>query len=65
MALSRHTSCSHAVKNTSWNKKETDHTPANKTEQVTTGMKQFQLSNLVILLEIQTMYAVLQLFNVS
>ncbi len=41
MLLSHHTSCSHAVKNTSRSKEETDNVPTDKTEQVTFGMKQF------------------------
>ncbi len=40
MALSRNTSCSHAVKNTSRRKEETDNAPTDKTEQVTSVMKQ-------------------------
>ncbi len=35
-----HTTRSHAVKNTSQSKEETDKTPTEKTEQVTSGMKQ-------------------------
>ncbi len=38
-ALKLHT-CSHAVKNTSQRKEKTDHTPTEKTEQVTSGIKQ-------------------------
>ncbi len=37
---SHYTSCSHAVKNTSQSKEETDNTPTEKTEQVTADMKQ-------------------------
>ncbi len=40
MPFSRHTSCSHTVKNTSRSKEETDNVPTDKTEQVTLGMKQ-------------------------
>ncbi len=40
MPLSHNTSCSHAVKNTSQSKDETDNTPTEKTEQVTSDMKQ-------------------------
>ncbi len=40
MPLSHYTPCSHAVKNTSRSKEETDNTPTDKTEQVTSGMKQ-------------------------
>ncbi len=40
MLLSRHTSCSHAVKYTLRSKEETDNAPTDKTEQVTSGMKQ-------------------------
>ncbi len=39
MPLSHYT-CSHAVKNTLQSKEETDNTPTEKTEQVTSGMKQ-------------------------
>ncbi len=35
-----HYTCSHAVKNTSQSKEETDNTLTEKTEQVTSGMKQ-------------------------
>ncbi len=38
MALSRHTSCSHAVKNTLRSKEETDNTPTDKTEKASLGM---------------------------
>ncbi len=38
--LSHYTSCLHAVENTSQSKEETDNTPTDKTEQVTSGMKQ-------------------------
>ncbi len=37
---SHYTSCSHTVKNTSQSKEETDNTPTEKTEQVTSDMKQ-------------------------
>ncbi len=40
MPLSHYTSCSHAVKNTLQSKEETDNTPTEKTEQVTSNMKQ-------------------------
>ncbi len=40
VVLSRHTSCSHAVKNTSRSKEDNDNAPTDKTEQVTLGMKQ-------------------------
>ncbi len=40
MPLSRHALCSHAVTNTLWSKEETDNTLIDKTEQVTSGMKQ-------------------------
>ncbi len=39
MLLSHYT-CSHAVKNTSLSKEETDNTPTDKKEQVAFGMKQ-------------------------
>ncbi len=68
MPLSHYTSCSHAVKNTSQSKEETDNTPTEKTEQVTSDMRRSQdpqLLNWVILKEIQTINTVLWLFNVS
>ncbi len=40
MPLSHYTSHSHAVKNTSRSKEETDNVPTDKTEQVPSGMKQ-------------------------
>ncbi len=55
MALSCHTPCSHEIKNTSQSKEETDNMLTDKTEQVTSGMKQslsFQI--LSFLKEIQT-----------
>ncbi len=65
-ALTLHT-CSHAVKNTSWSKEETDHVQTDKTEQVTSGTKQrsqdSQLSYFVIFKEIQIINTVLWLFN--
>ncbi len=49
MALSHHTSCSHAVWNTSRSKEETENALTDKTEQDTIGMKQSHLSDFVIL----------------
>ncbi len=40
MLLLHHTSCSHVVKNTLQSKEETDNTPTDNTEQLTSGMKQ-------------------------
>ncbi len=40
MALLYHTSCSHAVKNTSRSKEDTENTPTYKTEQVPFGITQ-------------------------
>ncbi len=61
MVLSRHKSCSHAVKNILRSKEETDNMPTDKTEQVTFGI--FHI--LSFFKEIQTINTVLWLFNVS
>ncbi len=59
--LSRHTSCSHAVKNT-LRKEKTDNVQTDKTEQVTLGMKKVSAFRLSFLRNSNT---VLWLFNVS
>ncbi len=60
-----HYTRSHAVKKASQqSKEETDNTATEKTEQVTSDMKQgLRLLNLVIFKEIQTINTILRLFN--
>ncbi len=64
--LSLHTPCSHTVKNTLGSKQKTDNAPTDKTERVTSAMKQglsFQILS-IFFKEIQTINAIVGLFNV-
>ncbi len=66
MVLSCHTPCSHVVKNTLWSKEETNNVPTDKTEQVTLGVKQISAFKCSLFFtEIQTINAILWLFNVT
>ncbi len=66
MPLSHYTSCSHAVKNTSQSKEETDNTLTEKTAGYfwhETRSQDPQLLNWIIFKEIQTINTILWLFN--
>ncbi len=65
MVLSRHTSCSHVVKNISRSKEETDNALMDKTEQVTLGMKQSLHLQILSFFKKLIINTVLWLFNVS